>query len=264
MTTSTHAVWVAWLLTSVYYFYQYALRAAPAVMMPQLSHALNLNPVGIASLAAVFYYGYSPFSLVAGAAIDRFGAKTVVPLGALITGAGAILFGLGGLGEAATLIGATQMFGMAGGAAGQFLVAPMMARGLSWQSFWIALGIAGFLMAAALLLLIPAKEMGREPGTGIQKTFAGMADDAGPDGQNAARQDIPRLCADDGGPLCRIGHGHPCFRCACAGSTVVVYRRRGLRRAGRHRNWGVVLAVFAVICSQPAHGASANSDGTRL
>jgi fucose permease len=93
MTTSTHAVWVAWLLTSVYYFYQYALCAAPAVMMPQLSHALNLNPVGIASLAAVFYYGYSPFGLVAGAAIDRFGAKTVVPLGALITGAGAILFG---------------------------------------------------------------------------------------------------------------------------------------------------------------------------
>ncbi|HEY6341137.1 MAG TPA: hypothetical protein VIX91_17995 [Candidatus Acidoferrum sp.] len=63
MTTSTHAVWVAWLLTSVYYFYQYALRAAPAVMMPRLSHALNLNPVGIASLAVVFYYGYSPFSL---------------------------------------------------------------------------------------------------------------------------------------------------------------------------------------------------------
>jgi hypothetical protein len=70
---STHALWVAWLLTSVYYFYQYALRFAPAVMMPQLSHALNLNPVGIASLAGGFYCSYSPFSLVTGAAIDRFG-----------------------------------------------------------------------------------------------------------------------------------------------------------------------------------------------
>src|SRR4029077_4164457 len=64
---------VAWLVTAVYYFYQYALRSAPAVMMPQLSDAFGLSATGVASIVGLFYYGYSPFSLVAGAAMDRLG-----------------------------------------------------------------------------------------------------------------------------------------------------------------------------------------------
>ena len=32
---------IAWLVTAVYYFYQYTLRSAPAVMMPQLSDAFG-------------------------------------------------------------------------------------------------------------------------------------------------------------------------------------------------------------------------------
>lgn len=30
---------IAWALTAIYYFYQYALRSSPSVMMPQLSEA---------------------------------------------------------------------------------------------------------------------------------------------------------------------------------------------------------------------------------
>src|SRR5215510_16491459 len=147
---------VAWLLTAVYYFYQYALRSAPAVMMPQLSEAFGLTALGVASIVGLFYYGYSPFSLVAGAAMDRFGPRRLVPFAAVAVGVGAFLFasgqsqiaslgrfiqGAGGVfalvgaiyiatknfpaSQAATLIGATQMFGMAGGSAGQFVVGPL-------------------------------------------------------------------------------------------------------------------------------------------
>jgi sugar phosphate permease len=73
---------IAWLITSVYYFYQYALRSAPAVMMPQLADAFGLTAAGVASMAGLFYYGYSPFSLVAGVAMDRLGPKRIVPIGA--------------------------------------------------------------------------------------------------------------------------------------------------------------------------------------
>ena len=180
------SAWVAWLLAVLFYFYQYALRAAPAVMMSQLSEAFGLSVVGVAALAGIFYYGYAPFSLVAGSAIDRMGAKGVIPAGALMTGAGSILFAVGivpaanlgrflqGAGgvfalvgavyiasryfpasRAATLIGATQMFGMAGGSAGQFLVGPLIARGLSWRSFWISTGILGVVMAIALFVFLP-------------------------------------------------------------------------------------------------------------
>jgi MFS family permease len=177
---------IAWLLTAVYYFYQYTLRSAPAVMMPQLSEAFGVGTAGVASIAGLFYYGYSPFSLVAGVAMDRFGPARVVPIGAAAVGVGALLFasgstqaasvgrllqGAGGVfalvgaayiattnfpaSRAATLIGATQMFGMAGGSAGQFAVGPLIAAGVAWSAFWAGMGILGLAIAALLFFLLP-------------------------------------------------------------------------------------------------------------
>ncbi|HXX41832.1 MAG TPA: MFS transporter [Chthoniobacterales bacterium] len=176
----------AWLLVAVYYFYQYALRSAPSVMMPQLTKAFGVNALGVSAIVGMFYYGYSPFSLVAGATLDRFGAKRMVPIGAALVGLGALMFsisnvnlanigrflqGAGGAfaligaaylitknfpaSVAASLIGATQMFGMAGGSAGQFLVGPMIKGGISWDRFWIYAGILGLIISAALLVLLP-------------------------------------------------------------------------------------------------------------
>src|SRR5215470_5390746 len=85
----------AWLLVAIYYFYQYALRSAPSVMMPQLTQAFGVSALGVSAIVGLFYYGYSPFSLVAGAAIDRFGARKIVPIGAALIGVGAMLFGTG-------------------------------------------------------------------------------------------------------------------------------------------------------------------------
>ena len=183
------AAGVAWLITAVYYFYQYTLRSAPAVMMPQLSEAFSMSAVGVASLVGLFYYGYAPFSLVAGVALDRLGPRRVVPLGAAAVGVGALLFSLGSSGaatagrllqgaggvfalvgavyiatssfpasRAATLIGATQMFGMAGGSAGQFVVGPLIAGGLPWNRFWMGMGVAGLAIAGLLLALLPRDE----------------------------------------------------------------------------------------------------------
>ena len=73
MSTTARTAVVAWLITAVYYFYQYTLRSAPAVMMPQLSDAFGISATAVASMVGLFYYGYSPFSLVAGAAMDRLG-----------------------------------------------------------------------------------------------------------------------------------------------------------------------------------------------
>jgi MFS family permease len=180
---------VAWLVTALYYFYQYTLRSAPAVMMPQLSEAYSLSALGVASLAGLFYWSYSPFSLVAGVLMDRIGPRRVVPLGAAAVGVGALLFasgnadlasvgrllqGAGGVfaligavyiatksfpaSMAATLIGATQMFGMAGGSAGQFVVGPVIASGVPWSRFWVVMGIAGLVIGALLFALIPRAE----------------------------------------------------------------------------------------------------------
>ena len=95
MNRATKTAAIAWLITAVYYFYQYTLRSAPAVMMPQLSEAFGLSALGVASMVGLFYYGYSPFSLVAGIAMDQLGPRKVIPIGAALVGIGALLFGSG-------------------------------------------------------------------------------------------------------------------------------------------------------------------------
>jgi MFS family permease len=184
----------AWLLVAVYYFYQYALRSAPSVMMPQLTDAFGVSALGVSTIVGMFYYGYSPFSLVAGTAIDRFGAKRIIPIGAALVGVGALLFGMGNVAAAnigrflqgaggvfalvgavylvtknfparmaASFIGATQMFGMAGGSAGQFLVGPIIKRGLPWGQFWIYAGIVGLALSTCLLLFLPKEARSAPP-----------------------------------------------------------------------------------------------------
>jgi MFS family permease len=193
----------AWLLVAVYYFYQYALRSAPSVMMPQLTKAFGANELGVSAIVGMFYYGYSPFSLVAGAALDRFGARRTIPIGAALVGAGALLFGVGdvtaanvgrfvqGAGgvfalvgavylvtknfpatQAASFIGATQMFGMAGGSAGQFCVGPMIKRGLPWSQFWIYAGLLGLALGGCLFAFLPREE--RKPAVAGQGGLASI------------------------------------------------------------------------------------------
>jgi MFS family permease len=183
---STTLAAIAWVVAAIGYFYQYVLRSSPSVMIPELSSAFGISAISVASLVGIFYYGYSPFSLVAGAAMDRFGPRVLVPLAAATMGLGALLFSTGnqeiamigrflqGTGgafaavgamfiavsyfppsKAATLLGATQMFGMAGGSAGQFAVGPLIAGGLVWSYYWVGMAGVALVLATLLVFIIP-------------------------------------------------------------------------------------------------------------
>src|SRR5438046_2928854 len=194
----------AWLIVAIYYFFQYALRSAPSVMMPELTAAFGVNALGVSAIVGMFYYGYSPFSLVAGAALDRFGARRIVPIGAALVGVGALLFGTGNVAAAnvgrfmqgaggvfalvgavylvtknfptslaASFIGATQMFGMGGGSAGQFFVGPMIEGGLPWNQFWIYAGLLGLAICVCLYLFLP-KEAPPASAAGLANVFRSL------------------------------------------------------------------------------------------
>jgi MFS family permease len=181
------------------------MRSAPAVMVPELSQAFGLTAVGVASLVGLFYYAYAPFSLVAGVALDQLGPRKVVPVGAASVAIGAMLFStgdpmIGGIGRflqgaggvfaligavylvtsympasrAATMIGTTQMFGMAGGSAGQFAVGPIIASGFPWDRFWLFMGIAGIPIAVLLFILSPRREANAGSGIGLGPAFRAM------------------------------------------------------------------------------------------
>ena len=192
-TVSGYVAVVAWVVASIFFFYQYALRSAPSVMIPELSGALGVSAVGLATILGFFYYGYAPFSLVAGVVFDRIGLKVPLTIAAVVVGIGAMLFATGNPGAAsvgrflqgaagvfasvgalyiasnffppsrtATMNGATQMFGMAGGSAGQFAVAPLIAGGMAISFFWMGMGIAAILLGILLFIFVPRQE--KKPG----------------------------------------------------------------------------------------------------
>jgi MFS family permease len=184
----TRAFQIAWGLAMCFYFLEYASRSAPAVMIPELTGAFGMTAVGVSAILGTYYYTYSVTSLIAGAALDRLGAKKAVPVGVFILAVGCLIFSIGtinagyagrllqGAGSAfaftgavylavhgfsarwlATAIGVTQCVGMLGGSAGQFVVGPLLEKGLGWQTVWHWLGIASFAVGALLLLITPSE-----------------------------------------------------------------------------------------------------------
>lgn len=202
--TGTRPFVIAWVIALLFYVLEYATRSSPAVMIPQLAGAFGETAVGVSAILGAYYYSYSLVSLVAGAALDRRGAKYAVAFGSAVLGAGCLIFVLGhpiegyvgrllqGAGSAfaftgavylasrgfsprslATAIGVTQCLGMLGGSAGQFLVGPLLGGGLDWTGFWIFYGIAGFALAALLALVTPGNaQAGGAAAGGLLQPYA--------------------------------------------------------------------------------------------
>jgi MFS family permease len=179
---------IAWGLALCFYFLEYASRSAPAVMIAHLTTAFGTTAIGVSAILGTYYYTYSTTSLIAGAALDRVGAKKAVPVGIFILAIGCLLFAiptagtgyagrlLQGAGSAfaftgavylashgfsarwlATAIGVTQCLGMLGGSAGQFVVGPWLEHGVGWQTIWHYLGIACLVVGVLLFLIAPSE-----------------------------------------------------------------------------------------------------------
>ncbi|WOD13842.1 MFS transporter [Paraburkholderia kirstenboschensis] len=188
---------IAWLFCAAFYFMQYMLRSAPGVMIPELSAAFARDALGVGALVGLYYYSYALFSIVCGALLDRLGGKAVIPAGIVLVAVGAALFGLGtveaaqagrllqGAGSAcgfigavylathgfpprslATAVGFTQCFGMLGGSAGQFAVAPLIHGLITWQQFWWLSGFVILLIAVLVLVVTPATREDSPAGQG--------------------------------------------------------------------------------------------------
>ena len=178
----------AWLFVCVFYFIQYSLRSAPGVMVPELSAAFGLTALGLSSLLGLYFYTYAGFAIVAGASLDRYGAKLPIATGVFTVAVGSVLFGLGSMAAAeggrllqgagsafaftgavylaargfsdrwlATAIGFTQLAGMLGGFAGQFAVGPLVHGVIPWQSFWMFSGAVLAIIGLLILMVAPRR-----------------------------------------------------------------------------------------------------------
>ncbi len=184
---------IAWVFGLVFYFLDYVIRAAPAVMIPELVSNFKTTELKLISMVGMYYYTYSTCSLIAGVALDKFGGKRSLLTGCLILGIGCLLFLISsqtagitgrllqGAGCAfafpgcvylaskgfsskslATAIGATQCIGMLGGTAGQFLVGPWVEEGININSFWLWSGIVTIITAVLLYFFTPIDDQSDE------------------------------------------------------------------------------------------------------
>ena len=184
---------IAWGCCTVFYFLEYAIRSAPAVMIPELSHQFGVSALSVSSIVGTYYYTYATTSLIAGVFLDHFGAKYVIPAGALILSCGCLLFSMPhpltgdigrlmqGAGSAfaftgavylaahglsaqrlATAIGLTQCLGMLGGSVGQLAVGPLITSVMSTPVFW---GLSGMIVLAVAVVLMTITP--KEPRIGV-------------------------------------------------------------------------------------------------
>src|SRR3990167_8767502 len=114
--------WIICCIGMLFYCFNYFLRVSPSVMQPELSQAFHINASQFGSLAAFYYYAYTPMQLPAGMIYDKFGARFVLFFACLTAAAGLGIFisadnfqsaGLGrffiGLGTAFAYIGVLKL-----------------------------------------------------------------------------------------------------------------------------------------------------------
>lgn len=191
--------WVAvsaWFVCAMLYFYQYAARSAPGVMRGAMSTTWGNDPV--AMMNAYYYMVYALSALVAGALLDRYGARVTLPFAAASVGVFSLLlasgnehlavagftlqavgavFGFVGSVYVAgkllppkslpTFIGLAQMLGMAGAAVGSKPVAALIdhnsGAGWSWQSVWLVFAVFGVVLALVLWRVLPGQKSSPGP-----------------------------------------------------------------------------------------------------
>ena len=173
------------ILASCFYMYEFILQVSPAVMTNQLISDLGLNAITLGTVAAFYYYSYTPMQLPAGFLFDRFGPRRLLTGAILTCAVGAFLFGstssiaiasagrfMMGMGSAfsfigtlvlisrwfpsgyfAFLTGLVELMSSVGAIVGE---APLTiaVEHWGWRQTIITLGIAGVILALLVWLIV--------------------------------------------------------------------------------------------------------------
>ena len=82
--------WAICAIGMLFYCYNYFLRVSPSVMQHDLMSNLHINAYEFGTLAAFYYYAYTPMQIPVGMIYDRFGARMVqfIACGIVVLGVG--------------------------------------------------------------------------------------------------------------------------------------------------------------------------------
>lgn len=84
--------WIICFLAATFYCYEYLLRIAPTVMVPELMQAFQANATEFGTLAAFFYFVYTPMQVVVGILSDLYGPRRILMVAIVACTIGSYLF----------------------------------------------------------------------------------------------------------------------------------------------------------------------------
>jgi MFS family permease len=92
-----------WGLAAAFYLFGFFQRVTPASLAPDLMRDFGLTAAGLGNLSAFYFYAYAAVQIPTGVMVDRLGPSRMFFAGALLAGAGSLLFALAGTPLAAGL-----------------------------------------------------------------------------------------------------------------------------------------------------------------
>lgn len=177
-----------WLMTSLFYSFQFFLRSAPNSLADGLKHEFNIDGTQFGVLCSAYYISYSLLQIPLGIALDIWGPKKILRGGTVLCVFGGVLFGLStsypmavlgrfmiGAGAAVSFIGSIRMNGLwissaylafavgllsamgklAGGAAANAFLPTLIKAMPSWH--WVIFLLCGIGAILTVLIWIFAK-----------------------------------------------------------------------------------------------------------
>ena len=77
--------WIAFLLSALFYAYQYIIRVAPSIMIKEISEKFGIDMSVMGQFAGFYYITYSLMHIPMGVLIDKYGPKTILSIGVLLS-----------------------------------------------------------------------------------------------------------------------------------------------------------------------------------
>ncbi|KTD31807.1 MFS transporter [Legionella maceachernii] len=84
--------YLMWLFPLLFFAYQFILRLWPGLMMQQIMGQFSIDASHFGFLAALYYYGYSGMQIPVAILLERYSARSVVCLFALMCGLATLIF----------------------------------------------------------------------------------------------------------------------------------------------------------------------------
>ncbi|NNM60389.1 MAG: MFS transporter [Legionellales bacterium] len=179
--------WIVCGVGALFYCYEYFLRVTPSVMQTQLMSSFNIDNALFGSLAAFYYYAYTPMQLPVGVLMDRYGPRKLLTLACLLCVIGTCFFGtnsysvaafgrfLVGMGSAFAFVGVLKLatiwlpphrfamvagmvtaMGMFGPMLGDISLTPLVAK-IGWHQTVFITAILGVILTVILWVFIRDK-----------------------------------------------------------------------------------------------------------